>query len=823
MKKLPCLVAVATFLIFGLQAQNSHSWFKTTTKKQTQPEMIFSDKVFSKTNTATPLPLPFSEDFRNESSLTKWTIVDGDGDGWAWRYEEDHGNNGPGSAIVYSFATHATNDYLITPPLILNETGNHFVSFHAYPGGFASLRVLYGTSPNPNEMQLLVDYPNIIVDDYPMEWFFYMHSFNVTTPGHYYFAFNYYQASGVGYGNMVIDDILINKGAFAGVPDIEVIRGLAPVSACGMTNQETLGVEFRNKGTSVIETFTLTYQIGSGTPVSQTFNQTVGFNENVRVYFNQKANFSNLGEYRIKFTASTPGEENTHDNEAEITLRHFSPITELPFVSDFRVASNILDWNPTLFDGWMLNDYYECYYAVDDSVPLVSRCVTLQPGIYRFSYHYAAGVNFLGTVLYDDFYVAFGKSGTDPLTWEPVKKYISHYTNDKVVEDGAFVNITESGDYVFAFVSVSSVNFAVFSTSIANLEEDDFKIISITPPASFARTTPVYHATGEKTFSVALENRGSTANKTGNIKLSHNSKELASADFAFTQTGEIINVNLTPNFTSLSAKPLVLEFKASVTGGATDVMETTILISDSTFAWDRLDDGHWHNASLREEPGAQGLIYELYKKDVLTSITVGLLEAPFPFLGDIGLAVYEVDDNLKLGKMFFEIELPRTDGCDEHGIVFNVPNIELTPGKYYFEIRQLDDMPIAVVIDESSGYFYDNSNNTGVLKPIHGFGYIHLRPNFGNPSHTLNISAHKPAESQFILYPNPVSGILNVKLEDTTIDRVTIINNVGQVVHTKSNVNNATYRYYTTGLSSGMYFISVFTQTGIISSKFVVK
>ncbi|MCL2289948.1 MAG: T9SS type A sorting domain-containing protein [Bacteroidetes bacterium] len=384
------------------------------------------------------------------------------------------------------------------------------------------MRILYGTSSNPNEMELLVNYPNM-GNDYAWEWIFHLQALMIETPGNYYFAFNFYQAPGAGWGGMMLDKIEIGQGAFQGVPDIEVIRGLAPVSGCGMTNQETLGVELHNKGTTTIEEFTLTYQVGSTTPVSQTYNQTIGLNASVKVYFDQKADFSTLGEYSILFTASTPGEENMNDNEAEL-----------------------------------------------------------------------------------------------------------------------------------------------------------------------------------------------------------------------------INVNLTPNFSSLPVAPLVLEFNASTLSGGNDAMDITILISDSTFAWDRLDDGHFHNAiGLDGRPGALGLIYELQKKDKLTSITVGLIEFDIPILGNIGLAVYEVNDNLEVGSMLFEVEHPRTNGNDEEGITFNVPDTELTPGKYYFELRQ--------------------------------------------------------------------------------IDKMFITNVVGKIVHTASNINDAVYSYNTMGLNPGIYFISIQTQTGIISSKFVVK
>ncbi|MCL2289947.1 MAG: hypothetical protein FWC34_04490 [Bacteroidetes bacterium] len=107
-----------------------------TGKQNVESKMVFSDKAFLKanaTNRSNPLPLPFFEDFLDAGSLTKWTIIDGDGDGDSWMWEEwGAGPDEIGSAIIYGPNTHATNDYLISPPLIFAEPGNHYVSFYTF-------------------------------------------------------------------------------------------------------------------------------------------------------------------------------------------------------------------------------------------------------------------------------------------------------------------------------------------------------------------------------------------------------------------------------------------------------------------------------------------------------------------------------------------------------------------------------------------------------------------------------------------------------------------------------------------------------------------
>ena len=101
------------------------------------------------------------------------------------------------------------------------------------------------------------------------------------------------------------------------------------------------------------------------------------------------------------------------------------------------------------------------------------------------------------------------------------------------------------------------------------------------------------------------------------------------------------------------------------------------------------------------------VIYELGKKNVLTSINIGLYKLSNN-KSDLGLAVYPVDDNLNLGAPLFEEIYPRTDG----GVstTFDVPDTELLPGTYFFEVRQLGENNVAVAYDgNDDGYFYDST------------------------------------------------------------------------------------------------------------------
>jgi len=768
-----------------------------------------------------PIELPFIENFDDATSLTtSWTVLDANSDGMTWQYNswnvDADGGLGSMQVMIPGGKDYGADEYLITNPLILSEAGTYHLTFYVILLGTESLEVLYGTSSDPEEMSLLVDYPAISDNG----WNINIIHFEIDAPGNYHFAFHYYShASKKGFG-LDFDKVTIESGRYVGVPDIMLNKPIIPVSACDIGAEEAIGVEVYNAGTEPITEFTLTYQVNNNAPISQVFNEeTIGIRESVTVYFDQKADLSAIGDYSIVYHASTPNEEKTDNNETKATVSHLTPIAELPFESDFTVEEDIADWNPELPGGWAINGYSGSYYAVD-LIPLLSRCVTLEPDVYRFSYNFSAGLSIYGSLYDDDFYIAYGKSGTDPSTWSRAKEYYNFYTEEKKIDDEITITITEEGEYVFAVFPLRIGVLSFFTTSLSKVSEHDFRINEIISPPSMPRIIPKYHAEGEKTFQAIIENRGKTASESGTIKLMHDGDVLAAENFSFSTMEEIKTIDMVADFKSYPIGELALKFDALLESGMGLSTEVIKIVSDSIFAWDNIDGDFLDGVGYNGIPGAIGMIYEVKKADVLTSITLGLTENEST--SNLGLAVYKVDDNLELGEMLFEVEHPRTNGNNAEGIPFDVPDTRLEPGKYFFELRQLDGNNISIAFDnDPAGFLYDNTDTPGTLGLLIGFGYIHLRPNFGKSP--VGIPQLKILDNQLLTYPNPAKEALNIRLDGQTIVKVMVYNTAGKMVSTASGINSSTYKLNTEALSSGIYFISVQTETGVVSSKFIVQ
>jgi len=780
-----------------------------------------------------PLELPLIENFDDETSLIRYlTVVDANEDGLTWMYNNISTDadgetgclqiNSPRYSPWNPDDSYPADDYLITDPLIFSETGSYNLTFWTRPFSTdEKLRVLYGTGPNPDDMILLKNYI-MNVQEFGYDWSINIINFEIETPDNYYFAFHYNSFNNDGmFRSLYIDKIKIEDGIFVGVPDITINKVFVPLSGCDLQN-EVIGLDLFNKGTEPIHEFTITYSINQLTTVTQTFFETIGMKESTTVFFDQHADFSNVGEYNIKFTASTPNEENTGNNEMEITLKHFSPITEIPFISNFSNEEDIADWYPAIEGAWINNS--ENYYVYIYNVPLLSRCIKLEQGMYRFTYNYRAG----GLWWTSDFYITYGKTGTDPYTWEPVKEHYNCSTNG-VVEDNFIFYITEAGNYMFEFFPLSDL-ISVFYTSVSIVNEHDFRINNIELPSSLTtRMTPIIHASNEQTFIINVENRGATPNENGNIKLLLNDNEIASNNFSFIEVGEVKKINFIADFGTISEGELKIKFNVSLESGLNEAVEFVKIVTDSTFAWDYIDTeffsgyGFFGDPGAGEPPFSLGMIYELQKTDILTSITVGLYEYEQASNSNIGLSVYPVFEYNELGEELFYVEYPRTIGNNEQGITFRVPETELLPGKYYFDVRQLDENNVAVAFDNNEkGYFYIFERQWDYISTEYGYGYLHIRPNFGNP--LVGIEELRIKNYELRIYPNPVAnGELKLRQDQQPIEKITVFNTAGQVVMSVSDINSASYSINTEKFRAGLYFISVQTKDGVVNEKFVVK
>ena len=182
-----------------------------------------NNKLTGYTKKPVPIVLPFVENFDDFSTLdTNWTIIDSD-NGWqGWQYDDWNIDADGGIGAMQINAPRSwggesappADEYLITEPMLISTAGDYHISFYTMTSwGTESLRILYGTSSNPEDMDVLVNYPELHVSN----WSVYFHNFEIETSGNYYFAFHNYSSEATGGVSMIIDKVTIKEGEFVGI------------------------------------------------------------------------------------------------------------------------------------------------------------------------------------------------------------------------------------------------------------------------------------------------------------------------------------------------------------------------------------------------------------------------------------------------------------------------------------------------------------------------------------------------------------------------------------------------------------------------------
>ncbi|MDR2056829.1 MAG: T9SS type A sorting domain-containing protein [Dysgonamonadaceae bacterium] len=788
-----------------------------------------------------PLKAPFHTDFDTRDDLLYWTFIDKSGfTSYYYDLQNADADGGTGNLQLGRMnETEAGHAFLVSDPLDFTDTTNINVRFQFMPYGEFTFRILYGITPNPEEMTLVKEYENLNGN----LWEFRAVNFTVETPGIYYIALEYYSEAGIdpdpweygeegeipGGGPVAIDNIIIDKGVFIGIPDLAVVKMVSPASACEMTDESEIAVKVKNVGTEPISEITLSYRINDNEPVEETIyfeteywvRYQLGINEEAIVKFVAKADFSNTGEYAIQLVGSAEDDKNEENDTFETTIVHYDPATEFPFVSDFMNPADRLNWTSTEVNGWTSHAGQGCLWPETEQLPLLSKCMTLTPGKYHFDYGYSAGFDIgIGILFLDNFYVAYGKAGEDPLTWTPVKSYADMITYGAVVDDDIILNITEAGEYQVAVVSTDLADLAIWHTSISELKEHDVRLAKVQSHDNFPRIIPQAQVAGVKTLNITVANRGENT-ETGSIEASIDGVPVGSAAFSVEQDKNI-TVPLTVNLTELPVGVLNLSITAAIEGvedavPGDNIFEVAKVVSDSTFAYDNFN-AETGNFSMGFGTGGArvGFIYELFVQDTLTSVTLGFCEQTFN--PDFGLAIYPVTNNSTIGEAVFSVRQPIIAGTSS---AYSVPETILQPGKYFFEIQDFSQNYFYIICDlDPDGHFYARTNTTQLDRVEgQGLGNIHLRPNFGVTQSSQGIKEIQTTDFNIAVYPHSNTGEITVTVSEAAT--VEIFNVAGAKVAAQPVVKSAGFSLK----QSGIYVVKAITKKdgNVISKKIVVR
>ncbi len=710
------------------------------------------EKIIYKVSAVDP---PFACDFSTADDMALWNVVDANNDGETWVYEETMQ-----SAVLGYSAMYDSDDYLITLNPIRLSAGDAHVAFSycSLSGYFPErLQVLYGKTTDPSEMQLLYEDIDFTISELTLQ----VVNFNVEEAGDYYFAF--YGCSTADQYGIVVDDVEVDEGVYVAAPDISVDKVVVPLSSTALTSEETIGAIVTNNSFSDISSFALSYKIGDGAEVKETFGDGLAAGETRTVEFAQKADLSAENTYEITVTASDVvsdlPEENTNDNTAVGTVVHYAPAT-VPFTVDFSDESQRADY--AYEEGaWVYNSVEEAMQADVSNVgqALKSRGVSLEGGkSYRFTFNFCAGYDLFGLLTVgDSFNVVYGIDGTPMEEWEVLKSYEEVYTQEVYYDEKITVACEQSGVYSFAIVPVSSSGyFFVSGASVTEVMPYDATMVSVDAPTLL----PVAQA-GKFKVTATVMNNGSSAIESAVVVVKNGEAEVGRASSGQMESGASTDVDVEVNVADVAVGSVVnLEAVVSIEGhesddsGADNSAGVSIEITEDELGYDYVtDDMYTEENCIGVEGGAIGcgVPFSLAESDVLTGVSIGWGAVAEQ---NIQIAVYEYDPaTLMLGNEIFSEVVPQ--GTETGQIVYEISPRKLEAGDYMasvvfsgFCLVTNMDVPGMLYLTSGNPVGMQNNLGTPAIRTVFGEGEVVLKDavvaGFSKPADSGLFSTNEP-------------------------------------------------------------------------------
>lgn len=680
-------------------------------------------------------PLPFTYNFSNKEEFkVDWSIMDIAKDGITWDYtsylEDPIGN--PGVIWCATNFENNNDDYIVSAPIYLEQGANHLIFYICgmNPDYTELLDVRYGNSTDVNAMTVIGDY-EVRSDQWKMK----IANFNTPKSGTYYFAFH--AKSALGNASVAIDEITIDRGVKEGETDLAMTSVILPVSGCDLSDQNTIRATVENIGTAPVTEFTLSYSINNGTTVPEKFTETILPDTRKTFAFKRTADLSKTGNYQITVNCLCDKDKSTENNIATGNITNYAPVTQLPYSSVFT-SSKPEDWNPATINTWATNDFdqlYECKKTGTDAA-LYSRCFSLQTGKYRIHFSHSGGFVYSGA----SFYIAYGKSGTDISGWTTISTVENSYAStEQPTETEASLKVDEAAEYSFAIVPTSnySMNLCLRAFKLAAMLENDLRMKEIQSP--LPACIPAEQTSGYFSYHANIENRGYKAANDVKFSVLKNGMELfTSTPLASIASEESILITAKGQLAKYKAGDNI-SLSATVKANEKEMYpEDNTLplpicnVTDSVYATERLKafpEGTGDDGTAR-----YGNLYTLSKQDTLTSMSIGLAqwyeEYKVPVM--MAFAAYPVkEDGISLGDELFVVNFER--GGEEGLRNISVPSRILSPGTYYFEVRQTGGINVGIGYDANDSQSF-RENIDGQLILIQGAA-ICLRANFGHKAH----------------------------------------------------------------------------------------
>ena len=415
---------------------------------------LHAQDVSADTLSEEPLSLPFVEYFDSEESLANWTIRDSAGnilEDASGSYMRWRGSFGVGETpyLNYQSLYSGKQAYLVSAPMDI-AMGKAYLSLFIKVGLQGNGQILYGSSPKPQDMEILqeIAYEN-------SKFKHILCQFEASGEPLYFAFFNNGNNRG---GLLSIDAIEIGQGEYEPHPRCRILEMETPVSGYDLDLID-FSVTIANEGTAPAygKDMTLLYNVNERVHRSIPLNQdTIPSNGNSLIELLDIAMFPG----RNKISVQLEGTDSIYSGIV---------YNNQPLYPPHRINLGRRDMYAGSEDAWEYD--YMIGSFVDEDIflpypeeveasvihssspvdfPFISIPFHLEEGIeYTIGFEYQGGF-YAGKIDYGDIQLIAGRQGQDYETWNTLWHDSAIYTFDWTEKEVSF-SVPESGLYSFGF------------------------------------------------------------------------------------------------------------------------------------------------------------------------------------------------------------------------------------------------------------------------------------------------------------------------------------------------------------------------------------
>ena len=680
--------------------------------------------------------IPFRETFEHSDSLKHWLVEDlGAGSAGNARVQTSSRNEGAlesGGFVSVNSYSNPSAFYLVSDPFRI-EKGFQHISFYYSGGSVANpeqIDLLYGTTSEIAAMRKAGGVSSIVgpIRGMPWEptnygWQQAVVNIDFEKDSVYYFALGITTQTGSTH-QVYIDEFAIDTGRYDLIPDLELLSLVLPNSSCEM-GLDSIGVVVRNAGGVAMPGFEMAYSVNGGQWKGFSTSDTVPVGEMRTYYFDSLVDFGPEGVYEVVVGGSCQGQDIFGNDTLRATLYHYEPVGEFPYLADFTNPEGDArkEWYADSAAKWSFNEDGS-WAAVRDAGMIHSRCMDLQPGVYRINLRYQAGSYdpSSGYRVYEDFRVGFRLLGEAERS--TLMDLANQMTSNNLVDFDTVFEVTEAGTYAFWIDPYDANNFALASFGLEEAYYNDIRLESFVS-STLASVMPADHINATHVFAASTKNRGFNEAKNPKIELyvdkDERTKMGISDSMAFAlpsvQAGSLLEVHGMAVMDSVDDYP-------------EDNLKTiSVKVSDSVMATETALIGKAITGNYARVP--MGNIYTLMKPDTLTSFTYSFLGMGKSATDSLTFRIYktgrQAGNYMPVDTVLdFRFRMPD----DTAMFVQEIPSLALEAGAYFASLVTSSGGLTGFMADSATdGWFYTFAGDR--LSIVRDQGNMILRLNFG--------------------------------------------------------------------------------------------